>query len=239
MAYRVAMRLSSPNWAEHSMAREHSLVWNKIWSLNVPPKVRTFLWRACSNCLPTRDNLHQRRVSVEPHCEICHHKSETVSHILWECPLARNVWAFLKAGLRSATTQPQIFSSFFINCNWKWTSTSWRGGQSRCGQSGMQEIDYTSSISRLTQRWYLNLQADWSWNTNIYSTRTELTTVTYSGIGSLISSLEPNAEYVVDCTHFFKSMKAFYRLISKKKKKKINTRTVVFVTRIKDTTFTT
>ena len=86
--YRVAMRLSNPNWAEHSMAREHSLVWNKIWSLNVPPKVRTFLWRACSNCLPTRDNLHRRRVSVKRHCGICHHRSETVSHILWECPLA-------------------------------------------------------------------------------------------------------------------------------------------------------
>ena len=111
MAYRVAMRLSNPNWEEHSMAREHSLMWNKIWSLNILLKVRTFLLRACSNCLPTRDNLHRRRVSVDPHCKICHHSSETVSHILWECPLARNVWAIFKGRAQKCS---KIATDFFI-----------------------------------------------------------------------------------------------------------------------------
>ena len=126
---------------------------------------------------------------------------------------------FLKAGLKSAATQPHIFSFFFINCNWKWTSTSWRGGQSRRGQSGMQEIDYTSSISRLTQRWYLNLQADWSRNTNVYSTHTELTNVTYSGIGSLISSLEPSARICSGLYSFFQINESLLSFDLKKKKR--------------------
>ena len=127
---------------------------------------------------------------------------------------------FLRAGLRSAATQPQIFSSFFSNYNWKWTSTSWKGGQSRRGQSGMQEIDYTSSISRLTQRWYLNLQADWSQNTNVYSTHTELTTVTYSSIGSFISSLEPNARICSGLYSFFQINESLLSFDLQKKKKK-------------------
>lgn len=65
--YWVALRLNNLTWAEHSLACDHSLVWNKIWSLNVPLKVCTFLWRACSNCIPTRDNLHRQRVRGEPH----------------------------------------------------------------------------------------------------------------------------------------------------------------------------
>ncbi|XP_075654689.1 uncharacterized protein LOC142624833 [Castanea sativa] len=60
-AYRVALRLKSAALAEHLSVRAHGVTWGKIWKLNVPPKVRTFLWRACSNCLPTRDNLSRRK----------------------------------------------------------------------------------------------------------------------------------------------------------------------------------
>ena len=69
-AYKVAVRLKNQPKAEHSAARLHAWTWKEIWSLNVPSKIRTFIWRACSNCLPTRDNLHRRRVRVEPTCEL-------------------------------------------------------------------------------------------------------------------------------------------------------------------------
>lgn len=114
IAYRVALWLNNQSWAEHSLARDHRPMWNKIWSLNMPLKVRMFIWRACSNCVPTRDNLHRRR--IDPQCQICHHRAETVSHILWECPFARNVWAMFKGRTRNAATRPQISSSFFDRC---------------------------------------------------------------------------------------------------------------------------
>ena len=56
-AYRLALRLNKQPWAEHSQSRAYKPIWRGIWALNVPPKVQTFLWRACSNCLPTRENL--------------------------------------------------------------------------------------------------------------------------------------------------------------------------------------
>ena len=82
-AYQVALRLKYPNQAEHSSVQAHGSTWRKLWKLNVPPKVRTFLWRACSGCLPTRENLHKKRIRVEERCELCHHHSETISHDVW------------------------------------------------------------------------------------------------------------------------------------------------------------
>ena len=61
-AYQVALRLKQQSHVEHSTAALDRPIGNKLWSLNVPPKVKTFIWRACSNILPTRDNLHRRKM---------------------------------------------------------------------------------------------------------------------------------------------------------------------------------
>ena len=108
-------------------------MWNKSLVLNVPPKVHTFIWRACSNCLPTRDNLHRRRVKITPHCEICQYRSETVSHILWECPLARNVWALFKGRTQKYSNTASDFFTLFRQMQLKldqqeleeWVVTAW------------------------------------------------------------------------------------------------------------------
>uniref|UniRef100_A0A7N2LAY2 Reverse transcriptase zinc-binding domain-containing protein n=1 Tax=Quercus lobata TaxID=97700 RepID=A0A7N2LAY2_QUELO len=69
-AYQVALRLKHPNRAEHSSVHAHGSTWRKIWKLNVPLKVRNFLWRACSGCLPIRENLHKKRISGGERCTI-------------------------------------------------------------------------------------------------------------------------------------------------------------------------
>ena len=71
--------------------------------------MRNFLWRACSNTLPTRDNLHRRKLQVELRCAICHQPRETVCHTLWECPLARNVWALVKGKIQKSVDQASDF----------------------------------------------------------------------------------------------------------------------------------
>ena len=69
--YRIALKLKSGDWAEHSSTRQHGATRGRIWKLNVPLKVRNFIWRACSNCLPTRNNLWRRKVRIEATCDIC------------------------------------------------------------------------------------------------------------------------------------------------------------------------
>ena len=93
--YRVALKLKFGDWAEHSSTREHDATWGRIWKLNVPLKVRTFIWRACNNYLPTRNNLCRRKAQIEATCEFCQWEPETISHVLWSCPFARNVWALI------------------------------------------------------------------------------------------------------------------------------------------------
>ena len=95
-AYQVALRMNRTGNDEHSKVQEDKPIWNQLWKLSIPPKVRNFLWRASSDILPTRANLARWRVPINPKCAVCGSSDETVLHILWQCPLARNVWALAK-----------------------------------------------------------------------------------------------------------------------------------------------
>ncbi|XP_075648666.1 uncharacterized protein LOC142619455 [Castanea sativa] len=84
-------------------------MWNRIWQLHTPPKVRNFVWRACSDILPTRTNLYRRKVPVDPACGICQQHDETVAHALWSCPMARNVWALVTGKLQKRSSEVKDF----------------------------------------------------------------------------------------------------------------------------------
>ena len=112
-AYQEALRLNQQVEVEHSTARSDGPIWRRIWSLNVPPKFRTFLWRACSNILPTGDNLCRWKVMTEPRCEVCCQESESADHILWDCPLARNVRALSRGRLQKCSNDQQNFFLLF------------------------------------------------------------------------------------------------------------------------------
>jgi hypothetical protein len=54
--------------------------------------VKTFLWQACNDILPTRANLHKKGIVSDSLCPICGRDGETVAHILWTCPSVVYVW---------------------------------------------------------------------------------------------------------------------------------------------------
>ena len=110
-AYQVVLRLAQQQSGESSNGWSNEKIWKHIWTLKVPPKVRNFLWQACSNILPTRENLQRRKVAVNPQCEFCKQQPETVSHVLWECPFARNTWAVVKGSLQKC---PNEATDFFL-----------------------------------------------------------------------------------------------------------------------------
>ena len=80
-AYQVALRMGQQQRVEHSGLIAERKIWRKLWTLNVPPKVRIFVWRACSNVLPTWDNLYRRKINIDPRCEFC------CQHLGVRCPL--------------------------------------------------------------------------------------------------------------------------------------------------------
>ena len=62
----------------------------------MPTKCKHLLWRACTASLPTRSGLRKRGVYIDANCLLCDYHEETTTHILWACPLARNVWVLAK-----------------------------------------------------------------------------------------------------------------------------------------------
>ncbi|XP_048499711.1 uncharacterized protein LOC104890046 isoform X5 [Beta vulgaris subsp. vulgaris] len=66
--------------------------WVFIWSLDVSPKVRHFLWRVCTNTLPVRSLLHHRHLMEDASCPWGCGLTETTSHALFCCSRWEEVW---------------------------------------------------------------------------------------------------------------------------------------------------
>jgi hypothetical protein len=91
-------------------------VWNTIWSLKVPPKVRHFLWRASHESLPTRQNLHRRHILDDPVCITCNSEPETIIHILWLCSTSQNVWQSVLWSHKLTRDTYSDFQELLLNC---------------------------------------------------------------------------------------------------------------------------
>lgn len=128
-AYRVAIRMKEKTRIEHSTTNTERPIWRKLWKLNVPPKVRIFLWRACTNVLPTRENLNRRRVEVDPRCEICCQQPESVGHLLWESRWHKMRGHSVTMDSKNARTTYVIFSYYFGPCLTDYQRLIWKGGQ--------------------------------------------------------------------------------------------------------------
>ena len=57
--------------------------WNKLWNLNLPPKVKIFVWRACWNAFPSLQNLWKRKVVESPRCNRCSDPAESLAHAIF------------------------------------------------------------------------------------------------------------------------------------------------------------
>lgn len=62
---------------------EHKQFWQEIWSLNVPNKIHHFIWRACNESFPTKQNLYRQKVALNGEC--CYYEDEDIIYALWGC----------------------------------------------------------------------------------------------------------------------------------------------------------
>lgn len=65
-----------------------------IWDLFAPPKVKVFLWAACTckGVLPTQSNLRSRGVKCSSLCVLCDRAIENTCHSLVSCPTSSSIW---------------------------------------------------------------------------------------------------------------------------------------------------
>uniref|UniRef100_A0A803PKP8 Reverse transcriptase domain-containing protein n=1 Tax=Cannabis sativa TaxID=3483 RepID=A0A803PKP8_CANSA len=85
--------------------------WRAMWQLKLPPKVKNFLWRTCSKCLPTKSQLRIRHVQLQTNCPWCNANAETSFHLFVQCPVAQACWCNI--GLAVCNTQAVTFAAWF------------------------------------------------------------------------------------------------------------------------------
>uniref|UniRef100_A0A7N2MU32 Reverse transcriptase domain-containing protein n=1 Tax=Quercus lobata TaxID=97700 RepID=A0A7N2MU32_QUELO len=67
-------------------------MWKAIWSMQVPQKVKMFIWRARRNAIPTKHALMRRTITEDSTCERCQSDVEDPLHALWTCTKLDVVW---------------------------------------------------------------------------------------------------------------------------------------------------
>lgn len=51
-----------------------------------------FLWRVVSGALAVAERLNCRGLDVNPTCKLCNRGTETINHVLFQCPIAATIW---------------------------------------------------------------------------------------------------------------------------------------------------
>ena len=83
--------------------------WKKlIWTPELLPKLKFFLWKAENNALPIGANLQKRGLLANTNCSRCG-EIETIDHILIHCTYAKKVWTL---GPWKDTVNPTDESTF-------------------------------------------------------------------------------------------------------------------------------
>ena len=105
--YQIALNLKFPNAPTNS--ENGSRHWKFLWMLDLPEKIKIFMWRVIKNILPTAKHLWKRKSLQDPICQRCKKDVETIKHVLVECKAARKVCELAPLPLHSHTEQSQDF----------------------------------------------------------------------------------------------------------------------------------
>lgn len=74
-------------------------------NLDLPEKMKIFMWRAANNLLQTTYNMWKMTVVPAPICQKCKQGMETITHALIECKATQKIWQHsLLGGLETPST---------------------------------------------------------------------------------------------------------------------------------------
>ncbi|XP_042951237.1 uncharacterized protein LOC122284558 [Carya illinoinensis] len=73
-----------------------------------------FLWRACSEALPTFLNLSKRKIMEETRCPICGLEEETSGHALWNCEATRDIWSQASKSIQKLFLEGSQFKEIWM-----------------------------------------------------------------------------------------------------------------------------
>ncbi|XVF32879.1 hypothetical protein REPUB_Repub17cG0121000 [Reevesia pubescens] len=66
--------------------------WMKVWQLDIPPRIKHFLWLLLHNRLLTKEACVRRGLTDSLHCPRCDAPVENTCHLLRDCQSSRDLW---------------------------------------------------------------------------------------------------------------------------------------------------
>ena len=69
-AYKMLVSCDSSSSAGSSNPEAQKKFWKGMWQLQVPNKIKHFVWRICNNALPTMMNLHWHDIVPNVNCAL-------------------------------------------------------------------------------------------------------------------------------------------------------------------------
>jgi hypothetical protein len=113
-AYKLALN-DLPEQQSFTASSDHphdeDCCWSIIWKGKVPPKVRTFAWKAASRALATEENKLRRNMRVTGICNICGMEKEDTVHVWYRCPQAFSLWHNMREVWNLPTNEDMQFDS--------------------------------------------------------------------------------------------------------------------------------
>ncbi|CAI9111120.1 OLC1v1011261C1 [Oldenlandia corymbosa var. corymbosa] len=92
-----------------------SLIWKKLWTADVPERIKLFLWRALSEACPTLQVLTRRGFSPAGLCVRCGLKEESISHMLLDCDHPRLIRRLSPMGFDFTSGTACSFADWFVH----------------------------------------------------------------------------------------------------------------------------
>ena len=88
-AYYVARNILS---REQLPRDSRVMVWRKLWTTKVAPKIKYFMWRLFQGILSTRMRLREKEIILESECVVCGTQRESIKHLFFECEMSKVLW---------------------------------------------------------------------------------------------------------------------------------------------------
>ncbi|KAL0286670.1 UNVERIFIED_CONTAM: hypothetical protein Sangu_2470300 [Sesamum angustifolium] len=92
VAIRETTEPSTPNEGM-SLGDGAGSLWSILWKSRVPPKVKVFMRRLCTESLPKLERLARRNKYIDTCCGVCRTTVESSRYVMFECTVARQMWA--------------------------------------------------------------------------------------------------------------------------------------------------
>ncbi|EOY06960.1 Uncharacterized protein TCM_021522 [Theobroma cacao] len=85
------------------------------WHRSIPLSISFFLWRVLNNWIPVELRMKDKGIHLASKC-VCCRSEESLIHVLWENPVAKQVWNFFAKSFQIYVSKPKHISQII----WAW-----------------------------------------------------------------------------------------------------------------------